>query len=83
MQSRDSWSVIPPSPFVPRILLSKMRGVLQGEGCFSAYAGIQSGFDAWTPACAGVTRKASSRWVSSFPRMRESSPDREHVPLGV
>src|SRR5450830_830108 len=39
-------SVIPPSPFVPRILLSKMRGVLQGpralfsnargasEGCF-------------------------------------------------
>jgi hypothetical protein len=22
--------VIPPSPFVPRILLSKMRGVLQG-----------------------------------------------------
>jgi len=27
-------TLVPPSPLVPRILLSKMRGVLQGEGCF-------------------------------------------------
>ena len=41
MQSRVSWSVIPPSPFVqgPRTLYSHARGA--SEGCFSAKAGIQ------------------------------------------
>src|SRR5450830_667713 len=81
-------SVIPPSPFVPRILLSKMRGVLQGpRALFSHARGASEG-------C--FPRALCSHASGALPRRRESIPwslsmrcrganqtDLAHVPPGV